>query len=157
MSIGYFDSIVAANLYFTNERLETWAWDELVEVAPTLQKTKTLNMAYNRMFFDPRWDLPTYAGATPAELAALSIANAEMAYYLAIHCAGEDRRKGLQAQGVLGAGVVKETYSEKMLMELPIPPIVIAILDPWKTERHFGAVDLERDEEESVDTKVYGF
>lgn len=154
MSVGYFVNIAAASAYFTAERLETWAWDDLADDAT---KTKAVKMAYNRLYHDPRWSLPTYAVATPAELEVLSIANAEMAYYLAVHIDDEDRRKGLQAQGVIKAGIVKEDYSEDMLMELPVPPIVIALLAPWLKERHFGAVDIERDEEESVKTKVHDF
>lgn len=154
MSVGYFADINAAKTYFTGQRLETWAWDDLADDAA---RTKAVKMAYNRLYYDPRWDLPTYAAATPAELDVLEIANAEMAYYLAVHIDDEDRRKGLQAQGVIKAGIVKEDYSDKMLMELPVPPIVIALLAPWLKERHFGAVDIERDEEESVKTKVHDF
>jgi hypothetical protein len=156
MSIGWFADLAQARDYFEDERLETEAWDDLFESSGVLE-TKILKQAYNRLYYDSRWELPTYAEAKAADLVILQKANAEMAYYLAVHLADEDRRKGLQAQGVTQAGIVKESYSEKMLMEVPIPPIVIAMLAPWETERHFGAVDLERDEEESVDTKVHDF
>ena len=156
MSIGWFATLDEARDYFIDERLETEAWDDLFESAGTLE-TKALKQAYNRIYYDPRWALPTYAEASAEELVELQKANAEMAYYLAIHIADEDRRKGLQAQGVTDAGIVKEKYSEKKLYDLPVPPMVIAILAPWKTGRHFRAIDLERDEGESVDTKVHDF
>jgi hypothetical protein len=156
MSVGYFDTVAQADTYFTDERLETWAWDDLQESGDVL-KTKVLKQAYNRIYYDPEWELPTYTEASSEDLVDLRKANAEMAYYLAVHIADEDRRKGLQAQGVVSAGIVKEAYSEDMLKELPVPPVVRAILDRWKSERPFGAIDLERDEEESVNTKVHDF
>lgn len=156
MSIGWFATLSGARTYFEDERLETEAWDDLFETAGTLE-TKVLTQAYNRLYYDPRWSLPTYAEASAAQLVELQKANAEMAYYLAVHLADEDRRKGLQAQGVIQAGVVKEVYSEDNLMALSVPPIVIAILKPWETGKPFGAVNVARDEEESVTTKVHDF
>ena len=147
MSEGYFDNIADAESYFTTDRLETEAWDDLPDNAT---KTKAVVMGYNRLYYDPRWDLPTYAAATAAELVELKKANGEMAYYLAQHLADEDRRKGIQAQGVVKAGVVKEDYSEKYLMDLPVPPFVIAILAPWSTKTFAGALDVRRDDEEDI-------
>jgi hypothetical protein len=159
MSIGYFASIAEAETYFEDERLETRAWDALTEDSTAFQKSKVIRMAYNRIFYDPRWELPTYAeiSASASDLSELQKANAEMAYYLAIHLSDEDIRKGLQAQGVIEAGVVKEKYSEAALMDVPVPPFVIAILSPWSTEVYAGVLDLARDEEESVRTKVHKF
>jgi len=157
MNIGYFAALAGAETYFEEERLETEAWDDLGELSGDVLKTKVLKMAYNRVYYDPRWSLPTYAEASAAALVELAKANAEMAYYLAIHLADEDRRKGLQAQGVIEAGVVKEKYSEGSLMDIPVPPFVIAILAPWSTAKAFGAVNVARDEEESVNTKVHDF
>ena len=157
MSIGYFATLVEANTYFEDERLETDAWDDLEELSGDTLKTKVLKNGYNRIYYDPRWSLPTYAEASSVALVELHKANAEMAYYLCLHLADEDRRKGLQAQGVTGAGIVKEQYSEKMLMELPVPPFVIAILKPWATGKSFAAVNVARDDDESVTTKVHDF
>lgn len=158
MSIGWFDDLADAETYFEDERLETEAWDNLAETSGSLQKSKVLKMAYNRLYFDPRWELPTYAEAAAAELVVLKKANGEMAYYLALHLADEDRRKGIQAQGVIEAGVVKEKYAEGMLMGVPVPPAVGALLEYFIAEKpSFGAIDLARDEEESVHTKVHKF
>lgn len=155
MSLGYFDSLENANSYFLTERLETAAWDELEDI----YRTKLLKTAYNRLYYDPRWELPTYAEALgTADHDKLKIANGEMAYYLALHLADEDRRKGIQAQGVIEAGIVKEKYSESMLTALPVPPFVEALLGDFETEiPSFGAVDLARDEDESVNIKVHKF
>ena len=158
MIIGYFADLADAEDYFDLERLETECWDDLRESGTIHQETKAILTAYNRLFYDPRWDLPTYVTATTAELVVLRIANAEMAYYLACHLSEEDRRKGLQAQGVIKAGIVKEDYSEAMLMALPIPPFVAAMLTPWLVSTSFiSTANLARDEEESVKTKVSTF
>ena len=154
MSLGWFDDLDDANDYFKLERLETWAWDELEDI----YREKVVNTAYNRLYYDPKKNLPTYTEALGTSgHDKLKKANGEMAYYLCQHLADEDRRKGMQAQGVTEAGRVAEKYSEKMFTELPVPPFVEALLSEWSTEKHFGAIDLERDEEESVNTKVHDF
>ena len=149
MSIGWFEDLTEARDYFEEERLETEAWDDLFSSTGTLE-TKVLTQAFNRIYYDPRWSLPTYADASALILSELQKANAEMAYYLAVHLADEDRRKGLQAQGVITAGVVKEQYSETHLMDLPVPPFVIAILKPWSTERFAGVLEISRDDDEGI-------
>ena len=144
--------------YFLNERLETDAWDDLVEDSAIHQKSKALQMAYNRLYYDPRWTLPTHAEATATDLIVLQKAQTEETYYLAQHLTAEDHRKAIQAQGVIEAGVVKEKYSEKMLNDLPVPPFVIALLEPWfDGGACIGAANLARDEDESVRTKVHEF
>ena len=155
MSEGWFADIADADAYFADERLETTAWDSLLPA----RKTKVARMAYNRIYYDPRWTgLPTYATATPAELVKLRIANAEMAYYLAVHLEDEDVRKGLQAQAVIEEGVLDEKYSEAALMDLPVPPAVAAILSPWSVDGPYISVcDMGRDEERKASVKVGRF
>ena len=150
MSIGYFDDVADADTYFEDERLETWAWDDLEALSG--YKAKVLIQAYNRIYYDPRWNLPTYAEASATTLVELSKANAEMAYYLAVHLenGAEDKRMGLQAQGVTTAGVVKEQYSEKHLMDLPVPPLVMAILKPWSNESFAGVLKISRDDDDDI-------
>lgn len=158
MALGYFVDLADAEDYFSDERLSTEAWDDLDNDSPYFQKNKVIVNAYNRLYYDPRWELPTYDEASATALVKLRKANGEMAYYLAVHLADEDRRKGLQAQGVIEAGVVKEKYSEDWLATLPIPPFVEALLDEWAVRGiQFGAADLARDESESVTTKVHDF
>ena len=154
MSLGWFDDLTNAKAYFTNERLITTAWDNLSTDA---QMTKAVKNAYNRIYHDPRYAVPTYAAATATQLIVLKIVNGEMAYYLAQHMDDEDRRQGLRAQGVIEAGIVKEKYTD--LLELPVPPFIEALLDAegFGAEKAFGMVDIDRDEDESVDTKVDDF
>ena len=154
MSIGWFDNIADAKTYFTDERLITTAWDNLSTDA---QMTKAVKNAYNRIYHDPRYAVPTYAAATPAQLVVLKIVNGEMAYYLAQHMDDEDRRQGLRAQGVIEAGIVEEKYTD--LLGLPVPPFIEALLEAegFGAEKAFGMVDIDRDEDESVDTKVDDF
>jgi len=150
MSLGYFDDLTEAKAYFTVERLITTSWDAL---ATDALKTKAVINGYNRVYYDPRYDVPTYAEATATQLVILKKVNGEIAYYLAQHLEDEDRRMGLEAQHVTSAGIVKENYNKDDLMSLPVPPFVDAILEAegFKTERAFGMVDLDRDEDESVD------
>jgi len=158
MSLGWFDDLPDAKAYFTTERLVTTSWDALVVLGdPTA--TKAVINAYNRIYHDPRYAVPTYADATAAQLVILKIVNGEMAYYLAQHQEDEDRRKGLQAQATIEAGIVEEKYDKDKLYDLPVPPIVDALLEEegFVTEKAFGMVDVDRDEDESVDTKVDDF
>lgn len=156
MSLGWFDDLDDAKAYFTTERLITTSWDALSDDAT---KTKAVLNAYNRIFYDPKYSVPTYDDATAAQLVVLKKVNGEMAYYLAQHLEDEDRRKGLQAQAVKKASIVKEDYEKDMLGDLPVPPFVDAILDAkgFSTDKPFGMVDIDRDEDESVDTKVDDF
>jgi len=156
MSLGWFDDLTDAKAYFTTQRLVTTAWAALLVLGdPTAEKA--VKNAYNRIYYDPRYAVPTYADATPAQLVVLKIVNGEMAYYLAQHMEDEDRRQGLRAQGVIKAGIVKEEYKKDI--ELPVPPYVDALLDEegFVSEKAFGIVDVDRDEDESVDTKVDDF
>ena len=154
MSLGWFDDLAEAKSYFTDERLITTAWDALSDDAA---KTKAVKNAYNRIYYSPKYDVPTYTEASAAQLVILKKVNGEMAYYLAQHLEDEDRRKGLQAQAVTKAGIVKEDYNKDDLMSLPVPPFVDALLKDFKTAKTFGMVDVDRDEDESVDTEVDEF
>ena len=155
MSLGWFLNLTNAKAYFTTERLITTAWDALSTDA---LKTKAVINAYNRIYYDPRYDVPTYAAATATQLVILKKVNGEMAYYLAQHLEDEDRRMGLRSQGVIKAGIVKEDYKDNSI-ELPVPPIIDALLEDegFTTEKAFGMVDVDRDENKSVDEKVDDF
>ena len=152
MAIGWLDDLESANDYFDEERFTTDLWDRLSD---DKKKTSVITNAYNRLYYDPDYNLPTYATATAAQLIILRKANCEMAYYLIVHLSAEDRRQGLQAQNVIEAGIVEEKYEGS---EVAIPPLVKKWLKPWKAiETHAGILNLARDEEESVDTKVHDF
>lgn len=149
MPIGWFDDLANAELYFTTERLETGAWDDLSTAA---KKTKAVINAYNRIYHDPDFSVPTYAAATAAQLIKLKIANGEMAYYLALHLSDEDERKGRQAQAVTAAGIIHETYDKDMLGKLPIPAAVKNILEEFYTPpAPFYASGIDRCEDDAID------
>ena len=149
MALGWCSNLTKANNYFANERLVSTCWDRL-ESSGDEKKNAALIMAYNRLYYGGEFTLPTYAAASAAELVILVKAQCEMAYYLCIHLSDEDRRKGLNVQGVIKAGIVKEAYHEDWLERIPIPPIVWGMLWAYKTKKAFYAVDITRNESEDV-------
>lgn len=152
MSTGWFNNLADAEAYFTIDRLVTTAWDDLSTDA---LKTKAVIQGYNRIFYDPQYNVPTFAAATAAQLVILKKVNGEMAYYLAVHLSAEDHRKGLQAQAVTDAGVVKEKYNKDLLDELPVPPMVKALLDEFDLKGEtMVMIPIDRDENEDLDTDV---
>lgn len=156
MSVGWFLNTAEADTYFETERLTSTAWDALVAVSGGRdQKTAVLTQAYNRLYYSKDFILPTYAEATADDLTILKKAQGEMAYYLALHLADEDRRKGLQAQGVSTAGIVKETFKDGDLTETSIPQVVRDLLCAYQAGgKPFYAVDIDRNEDEDVNTDV---
>jgi len=147
-------TLIEAESYFTNERLHKSHWTAL---ADDDEKNTALNMAYNRIHYCADYATPAAGVETAAQLIILIKAQAEMAYYIALHLEDEDRRKGLQVQAVIVAGIVKETYDRDKLNEIPIPPAVDALLDDFKTAEAMAIIDIDRDEDESVDTEVDEF
>ena len=145
---------VEADSYFSDERYITTLWDALADVAA---KNVVLNNAYNRLYYSPDYSLPAAGSETAAQLVVLIIAQSEMAYYILMHLEDEDRRKGIISQGVTTAGIVKEVYDKGLAGKVPIPPIVDALLVDFTELKAFGMADLDRDEDDSVHTKVDEF
>jgi len=140
-------TLAEAVSYFANERFDTTHWDA---IATDDLKNKVLNMAYNRILYHPDLSgIPEAGSETTVQAIILIKAQCEMAYYLALHLADEDRRKGLQAQAVIEAGIVKEKYWTEMLDNLPVPPFILILLDGFKIAGFF-AVGLERDEDKKI-------
>lgn len=83
-------------------------------------------------------------------------AQCEYALFLLQHQPDLDLRMGLQAQGVVAAGVVKERYKDDNYIELPIPPVVLKLIETYDTERPVYLVNLERNENENVGYDAYG-
>ena len=77
-------------------------------------------------------------------------AQCEMAIFLLHHGEDIDGRKGLQAQGVLSANILGETYDKDSLSKIPIPPIVSGLLNDCRTEHSTFISEVERDEEEDI-------
>lgn len=147
-------SLAEAESYFANERLKKAHWTALVD---NDEKNTALNMAYNRIHYCSDYSTPAAGEETAAQLIILIKAQAEMAYYIALHIEDEDRRKGIQVQAVIAAGIVKETYDRDKLKDIPIPPTVDALLEDFKVKEAMAIIDIDRDEDESVDTKVDEF
>ena len=142
-------SVANATLYFSTRYGED-VWTAVPEVTGNMKKTAVLTTAYDRIRYCDEFDIPT--SPTVAQKALLADAQCEVAQYMIIHLSDEDRRKGLQAQGVTDAGIVKETYDRDNLLKLPIPPIVYHILDSFrKYKSPLYMVDIDRDEDKSVD------
>ena len=148
-------TLAAAEAYFVT-RLECDAWTGTDAV-----KTAALTTAYNRIRYLKDYSIP--ASPTAAQKAILADAECELSLYMLIHLEDEDRRKGLQAQGVAGAGIVKETFvrfgSDVIKAdEVPLPPIVKQMLDTfYDYNDQFYACDIDRDEDEEVSEDVTEF
>jgi len=154
MSVGWMASVAAADTYFETERLESAFWDALTSASGDKdQKTAVLLQAYNRIRRCNDFTIPTTP--TAAQLAALQEAQCETAYYIAQHGKDEDRRKGLHAQGVVGANVIGETYvrfksDQVSLTDLPFPPVVYEIMKSAgldNTPSPIHVVEIGRDED----------
>ena len=143
-------TLADASTYFVT-RLNSAAWTGGAVTDAT--RTSALTMAYNRIRYHDKLTIP--ATPTAAEDAILEDAQCELAIYMLQHLPDEDRRKGLQAQAVKAAGVVKEQYKKDDLMGLPLPPIVWNMLAGfWKYDAPFYAKDIDRDEDEAVNSDV---
>lgn len=141
-------ALTAADAFFST-RYGCSAWAPLTEE----DRTALLTTAWNRILYDPRWTIPTSPDA--ATKAKLAYAQELTAWYMYTHLADEDRRKGLQAQGVVAAGIVKETYDVASLDKVPLPPDAEAILAAlFTTAKPFYVVDIDRKEPCSVDEDV---
>jgi hypothetical protein len=146
-AIGYLTT-TEADAYFST-RLASDAWTTIPADSNFVKKIAALTTAYDRLYFSGLFDLPLFLNATADQLVVLKRAQCEMAYYMLVHLADEDRRKGLQAQGVSQAGIVKETYKDTDTNYLPIPPIVIGLLAEFVPagDSPFYAVSIDRDED----------
>ncbi len=87
---------------------------------------------------------------------AMKDAQCEMALFLLQQQPDLDLRMGLQVQGVISAGVVKERYKFDNSVELPIPPIVQELLLQYSTDRPVYLINIERNEEEGVGYDAHG-
>jgi hypothetical protein len=156
--IGYIN-ITDADLYFST-RLSSDAWTDIALTSGDPIKTAALTTAYNRLFYSGLFALPTLAAATAAQLVVLKKFQCEMALYMLIHLADEDRRLGLQAQGVTVAGIVKEQYKESDLNKLPIPAFITAGLEAMGFSAApvpFYVVDIDRDEDKGANEDATDF
>ena len=79
-------------------------------------------------------------------------AQCEQALFIIQHQKDADQRLGLQSQGVVSAGIVKEQYRDGKGPDIAISAIALRFLDSIK--KYGGALyagDLTRDEDEDVE------
>ena len=153
VSVIGWSTLAEAESYFANERYETALWDAAALTDDL--KNKTLNMAYNRIYHHPDYSVPAAGAETAIQKVKLIIIQCEMAYYFLVHLEAEDQRKGLQAQAVTDAGVVKEKYHKDLLDEVPISAVVEALLDEFdELGDTMVMIPIDRDEDEDLDTDV---
>jgi hypothetical protein len=107
------------------------------------EKEAALITAYKQLMGCDKYSLPVAATQTLEE------AQCEMALFLLQHQEDMDARKGLQAQGVIQAGMVEETYDKDKVGVMPVPPQVDNLLKDYRTESPIGSAQLERDDDES--------
>lgn len=81
-------------------------------------------------------------------------AQCEMALFLLQHQPDIDLRMGLQAQGVIEAGIVKEKYSQRS--SVPIPAVVMALIEAYRGDSPVRMINISRNEDEGVDYDAYG-
>ena len=145
-------TVVEATTYFST-RLNSDLWT----AATDANKTAALTTSWKRILYLKDYTIPS--SPTAAQEAVLADAECELALYLLLHLEDEDRRKGLQAQGVTAAGIVKEGYGSDSLNEIPVPSLVMQMLDSFAAYKNtpFYSVDIDRDEDEAVSEDVTEF
>lgn len=117
------------------------AWATLIAA----DSTALLTTAWMRILYDPRWTIP--ASPSADEKAKLAYAQELTAWYMYTHLEDEDRRKGLQAQAVVQAGIVKEVYDASRLDEIPLPAGALGVLEEYFLETKSAYVlDIDRKE-----------
>ena len=142
--IGWVDPTAADTFFTTRYGCSDWA------TLVAADKTALLTTAWNRILYDPRWSIP--ASPDAATKAKLAYAQELTAWYMYTHLEDEDRRKGLQAQAVISAGIVHEAYDKDRAKDIPLPPEAEAVLnDLFNSVKSFHAVDIDRREPAGAD------
>lgn len=107
------------------------------------QKAAALITAYKRIV-----DSGRFAALPDTATQGMKDAQCEMALFLVAEGGDILRRKGLQAQGVVSAGIVKEVYDASMRSKSPFPPEVLELLEDYvgTAGNNFYMDDLTRDD-----------
>ena len=87
---------------------------------------------------------------------AMKTAQYEQALFLLQQQPDIDLRLGLQVQGVIVAGVVKEKYKNDNYVEIAFPPIVQKLLEDYQTSKPIFLIDLARNENQGVGYDAWG-
>ena len=132
-----------AEAYFASRWGASAIWDALTDT----EKIAAIVTAYNQLRNCPRFSL---AATDESDNGVVKKAHLEQALFLAVHGSDAIIRKGLQAQGVVTAGIVKESYDLKYINGIPFPPEVLCFLNDYEQTRTAFADDLDRNELEDV-------
>jgi len=119
-------TIAEADAYFATRLGAADYW------TPTLDKTAALTTAQSFLERSGRFTFPVEADDPDGYAAAAEpkrVAVCEQALFLLRDPAGVEARMALQAQGVLSAGIVQETYTGAQT--LPIAPMAAAVLQAY--------------------------
>lgn len=130
--------VADADTYFLTRVGASRFWNEEL---PMPEKEAALVTAYN-MLLASDFSFPETATQN------MKNAQCEMALFLLIHQEDMDRRGGLQAQGVVGAGIVQENYDKDLMQEIPIPAMVKQMLSAYETGTNIKVVEVTRDDDE---------
>jgi len=133
-----------ANAYMADRLGASDYWTDGADI-----NRQALLSAYVWLTSSPRFSFPT------AVAILMRTIQYEMALFLIQHQPDIDLRMGIQAQGVLVAGIVKETY-RGAATTLPFPPMVAALAHDYDNYKVAQLVDLARDEEQEVDYDAPG-
>jgi hypothetical protein len=115
-----------------------------------VDKEAAIATAYSWLINSPKFSLTADTDAAQK----IKDAQCEMALFLVMNQPDIDIRLGLQSQGVMEAGIVKEKYNGKK-PTLPIPFTVAFMLEDYAQERAIHMINLERNEDEGVDYNAY--
>jgi len=107
-------TLAEANSYFAERYAVNVSWDALDDPS----KEAALITAYKQLTQSNLYSFPTTSTQIMKDM------QCEQAIFLVIQGDALDRRIGLQAQGVLEAGIVKEKYDKNMRGKISIAPIV---------------------------------
>ena len=136
-------TVAEADTYLGDRVGVSQYWDAIAE------KAAALVTAYRWLVGSGEFAFPT----TVTQI--MKDAQCEYALFMIQHQPDIDLRLGLQEQGVIEAGIVKEKYRGGN-PGIPYPPIVQSMLRPFTTSGPFKLINLERDDNEDVEYDAYG-
>ena len=129
-----------ADDYFRTRVGATRIWDE------TVDKISALVTAYNQLNGCGLFEFPSTITGN------MKYAQCEMALFILRHQEDIDARMGLQAQGVVQAGIVQETYDSNKIDGIPIPANVKQLLNVYESSSGaLGIVEISRDDDEDIE------
>lgn len=134
-------TLVEANAYFAGRWGSDEFWnDDLTDV----KKSMALITAYNQILNSGYYEIPSTVNDI------IKNAQCEQALFLVVHGSDAMRRMGLQNQGVLSAGIVKETYDPLMRGKIPFAAEVMALLNVYAVNTGAHVVELTRDDSKDI-------